>query len=53
MYQQDSHSKIIHCAHRAHVCILYGSQNKQRLFPHTALPTGFSFFFEGKTARCV
>jgi len=37
MYHQVSHSQIPRSAHTVHVCDLYGSQNKQRLFPYTAL----------------
>ena len=29
--------KILHPAHRVHVCVLYGSENKRRLFPYTTL----------------
>ena len=25
-------------AHTVYICVLYGSENKQRLFPYTALP---------------
>ena len=28
---------IIHSTHRVHLCVLCGSENKQRLFPYTAL----------------
>jgi hypothetical protein len=48
-YTTVCHSKVLHgpvvltfrnstfCPHTLHVCILYGSQSKQRLFPCTAL----------------
>ena len=32
---------ILRSVHTAHLCVLYGSQNKQRLFPYTALPDCF------------
>ena len=31
------HSQILRSAHTVYLCVLYGSKNKQRLFPYTAL----------------
>jgi hypothetical protein len=36
-YHQALCLKILRSAHTAYLCILYGSENKQRLFPNTAL----------------
>ena len=37
-YHQVQHSEILYCAHTLYLlCVLYGSQNKQRLFPITSL----------------
>ena len=36
MYQQVENSDILLSAHTGCLCVLYGSQNKQRLFPYTA-----------------
>ena len=33
MYQQVQHLEFLHSAHGSCLCFLYGSQNKQRLFP--------------------
>jgi hypothetical protein len=41
MYQHVWHSKILRSAHRVYLCILRGSQNKERLFLYTKLLTGF------------
>ena len=41
MYHQVEYSKIIHCIHTVYLCVFYGSQNKQRLFPYTALTDWF------------
>jgi len=32
---------ILHSAHTVHLCVLCGSENKQRLFPYTALTDWF------------
>ena len=32
---------ILRSAHTVHLCVLCGSQNKQRLFPYTALTDWF------------
>jgi hypothetical protein len=37
----DSHSAIPRSAHTLYLCVLCGSQNKQRLFPYTALTDWF------------
>jgi hypothetical protein len=34
--------RTLHSAHRVHLCVLYGSHNKQQLFAEIAL-TGWSF----------
>jgi len=41
MYYQILHSEILRSAHTVHLCVLCGSQNKQRLFPYTALTYRF------------
>jgi hypothetical protein len=33
--------KILRSAHRVHLCVFYEFQNKQQLFPHTALTDRF------------
>ena len=35
------HSQILRSAHTVYLCVLYGSENKQRLFPYTALTDWF------------
>jgi len=42
MYDQTQHTKILHYAHTVYLCVLCGSENKQRLFPYTALTDWFS-----------
>jgi len=37
MHNQAQHLKVPRSAHTLHVCDIYGSQNKQRLFLYTAL----------------
>ena len=37
MYRQVEHSAILRSAHTVYLCVLCGYQNKQRLFPYTAL----------------
>jgi len=37
MYHQLYHSAILRSTHTLYLCVLYGSQNKQRLFPYKAL----------------
>jgi len=32
---------MLRSAHTAHFCVLFGSENKQRLFPYTALTDWF------------
>jgi hypothetical protein len=41
MYRQVWHSQILRSAHTVYLCVLCGSQNKQRLFPYTALTDWF------------
>jgi hypothetical protein len=41
MYHPREHSKTLHSAHTVYLCVPYGSHNKQRLFPQTAL-TGWA-----------
>jgi len=36
-----SHSAILCSAHTVYLCVLCGSENKQRLFPYTALTDWF------------
>jgi hypothetical protein len=38
---RKKNSTILRSAHTVCLCALYGSQNKQRLFPYTAFLTGF------------
>ena len=40
-YHQVYHSTILCSAHALYLCVLCGSQNKQRLFPYTALTGRF------------
>jgi len=42
MYHQARHSQILRSAHTVYLCVLCGSQNKQRLFPYTALTGWFT-----------
>jgi len=37
MYDSRIHSQIIRSANTVYLCVLYGSQNKERLFSYTAL----------------
>jgi hypothetical protein len=37
MYHKISHPKILRATHEVCLCVLYGYQNKQRLFPYTEL----------------
>jgi len=41
MYYQVYHSQTLRSAHTLYLCVLYGSQNKQRLFPYTTLTDWF------------
>jgi endoribonuclease Dicer len=41
MYHLLYHTKTLHSTHTVYLCVLYGSHNKQRLFPQTAL-TGWA-----------
>jgi len=41
LYQQVKHSTILRSAHTVYLCVLCGSENKQLLFPHTALTDWF------------
>lgn len=41
MYHHVLHSEIPNNAHRLYLCILYGSQNKQRLYPCATLTNSF------------
>ena len=34
-------SNILRSAHTVYLCVLFGSENKQRLFPYTALTDWF------------
>jgi hypothetical protein len=40
-YHLFQHTKTLHSAYRVYLCALYGSHDKQRLFPQTAL-TGWA-----------
>jgi len=41
MYRPIERSKILRSAHTVYLCVLCGSENKQRLFPYTALADWF------------
>jgi hypothetical protein len=41
MYHLLEHTQTLHSAHTVYLCVPYGSHNKQRLFPQTAL-TGWA-----------
>jgi len=41
MYHKVQHSKILLSAHTLYLCVLCGSENKQPLFPYTALTGWF------------
>ena len=41
MYHPVEHSTILRSAHTVYLCVLCGSENKQRLFPYTALTDWF------------
>jgi len=38
---RNEHSQILRSAHTVYLCVLCGSENKQRLFPYTALTDWF------------
>ena len=40
-YRQVEHSAILRFAHAVYLCVLCGYENKQRLFPYTALTDWF------------
>ena len=40
-YRQFKHTTILRSAHTVYLCVLCGSENKLRLFPHTALTDWF------------
>jgi len=41
MYHKVQHSTILRSAHTVFMCVLYGSESKQRLFPYTVLTDWF------------
>ena len=41
MYRQVQLLEILRSAHTVYLCVLCGSENKQRLFPYTALTDWF------------
>jgi hypothetical protein len=41
VYLQVEHAKNLRSAHTVYLCVLCGSENKQRLFPYTALTDWF------------
>jgi len=41
MYRLVYHPQILRSAHTVYLCVLCGSENKQRLFPYTALTGWF------------
>jgi len=41
MHHQIKHSQILRSAHTVYLCVLCGSENKQRLFPYAALTDWF------------
>jgi hypothetical protein len=41
VYHQVQLSTILRSAHTVYLCVLCGSENKQRLFPYTALTDWF------------
>jgi len=41
MYRQVEHSTVLRSNHTVYLCVLYGSENKQPLFPYTALTDWF------------
>jgi hypothetical protein len=41
VHHRVQHSQILRSAHTVHLCVLYGSENKQRLFHCTALNDWF------------
>jgi hypothetical protein len=41
MYHQGKHSAILRSAHTVYLCVLCGSENKEQLFPYTALTDWF------------
>jgi len=40
-YYEVYHSEILHCVHRVNIRTLYGSQNKEKVFPCTELTDWF------------
>jgi len=43
MYHQAQQSAIPRSDHTVYLCVLCGSENKQRLFPYTALTDWFVY----------
>ena len=43
LYHQVKNLATLRSAHTVYLCVLYGSQNKQRLFPYTALTDWFVY----------
>ena len=41
IFQPFQHPQTLPSAHTLYICVLCGSQNKQRLFPYTALTDWF------------
>ena len=41
MYHQDEHLQNLRSANTVYLCVLFESENKQRLFPYTALTDWF------------
>jgi len=40
-YKEVEHDPILRSAHTVYLCVLYGSENKQRLFPYTTITDRF------------
>ena len=51
MYHKFQHEKILHSGQRVHWCVLYASNNKQCLYPYTALIE--CFLTENECVQCA
>ena len=53
LHQQVQHSRIVRSAHTVYLCVLCGSENKQRLFHCTALTDWLVFITETECVYCA
>ena len=53
MYHQVQHSQILRSAHTVYLCVLCGSENRQRLFHCTTLTDRLVFVTETESVYCA